>query len=128
MREVQVSELSGEALDWAVAQCESLPVVYDPMGFRSGSEAGYWIWDDAPQGKMSKVGRQYSPSTNWAQGGEIIERLEISLGSPNPIETAWCAMTWRCKAKQEGATALIAAMRCYVQVKLGTTIKIPSTL
>ncbi|WP_240224640.1 phage protein NinX family protein [Rheinheimera hassiensis] len=129
MRSVNVSELTGEALDWAVATCEGLPIVHDPMGFRSGSEAGYWIWDQTPSGRMTKIGRGFfSPSTNWAQAGAIIEREKLSLASPNPIHDNWCAMTWCCKAKQDGNTALIAAMRCYVQLKLGLTIDVPSNI
>jgi hypothetical protein len=75
---VKVQDLSGAQLDWAVAKCECLPIVYDPMGFKSGSEAGYWIWDETT-GKMTKIGRGYNPSTDWSQAGPILEREGIDL-------------------------------------------------
>jgi hypothetical protein len=125
MLKVHVAELTGEALDWAVATCEGLPIEHDPMAFRSGSEAGYWIWDDAPGGKMTKIGRGYSPSTNWAQAGIIIDRELISLNSPTIIHESWTAFSGSCNAKQDGNTALIAAMRCYVQMVSGLTISVP---
>ena len=49
MKTIKVSELTGAALDWAVAKCEG--VVYDNPAW----------------------------STVWAQGGPIIEREKITL-------------------------------------------------
>lgn len=104
MQNVQVSELDGVALDWAVAKCEKLPIKLDPMGFGSGENGGFWIWDDAPKGVMTQIGVGYSPSKKWEQGGPLIEREKITLSWPNP---------------------LAAAMRCYVAKKLGNAIQIP---
>jgi hypothetical protein len=49
---MKTAELTGAALDWAVANCE---------GLIKGLEHGY------------------APSSNWAQSGEIIARERISL-------------------------------------------------
>ena len=80
----------------------------------------------------------YSPSTDWAQGGPIID-LEIgNLWKHNKLDPnepdVWTAAAYR-KAPdgtmlyyEEGPTPLIAAMRCYVASKLGDTVDIPEEL
>jgi hypothetical protein len=61
----KVSELTGAALDWAVAEC-----IYEPddVVICNGRVFAY---DDAIKG--------FNPPTNWAQGGLIIEREKIAL-------------------------------------------------
>ena len=54
MPKIKTSELTGAALDWAVAKCE-------------GVKLKYGLTDD----------ERYS--TDWSQGGPIIEREFISL-------------------------------------------------
>jgi len=128
---VNVSTLTGEALDWAVATCEDRNIMRDPMGFKSGSESGYWIWEEKTNNHIDTaqlIGRNYSPSKNWLQGGEIIERENVSLASPSPVSDHWTAMTNMSTHKQHGDTALIAAMRCYVETKMGGEIDIPNSL
>ena len=117
---MKTSELSDAALDWAVAKCEGNEIIFDP---KWGTESGSW--------------EKYS--TDWSQGGPIIEREQISV---------WLAMddifkkdTWAasysymdgdlvCEPEQEywGHTPLIAAMRCYVASKLGEEVEIPEEL
>jgi hypothetical protein len=102
---MKTSELTGAALDWAVAKC---------------------VGDGVAE--FTAAGWRFNPSTNWAQGGPIIEREGITLASPNPIDADWCAMLWGAQAKQSGTTPLIAAMRCYVASKLGDEVEIPKEL
>lgn len=120
---MKIGELTGLALDWAVAECE-------------GKTDGPYIlhdefyWDN--QGL--EWAEDYSPSTNWAQGGPIIEREKIELCKSNPLyfpkrnekgeyfEDLWIA------ENQHGQTPLIAAMRCYVAHKLGSEIEIPNNI
>jgi hypothetical protein len=104
--EMKASELTGAALDWAVAEIENpKPELYRDY---DGLE-----WE-----------RGYSPSTDWAQGGPIIERERIELEHDGFI---WWA---RIKADEDhsGPTPLIAAMRCYVASKLGDEVEIPEEL
>jgi hypothetical protein len=61
---MKISELTGAALDWAVAKCEGVLMRWE----RS-------THDEAPL--------EYSPSTDWAQGGPIIEREWIDLHCVN---------------------------------------------
>jgi len=65
-------------------------------------------------------------STDWAQGGPIIEREKITVEYTGDPDT-WCACIM---ADQEvyGPTPLIAAMRCYVASKLGDEVEIPEEL
>lgn len=113
---MKVSELQGAALDWAVAKCEEhdtlityapMQVLYEPKGKRS------WY--------------VYRPSTNWAQGGPIIEREVICVGSGMDAPT-WYANKGLGNYHQFGPTPLVAAMRCYVASKLGDQIELPEEL
>jgi hypothetical protein len=127
---IKTSELTGAALDWAVAQCESYPV--------SMSKTGYLIFCD-PLIQCGPRGTQYSPSTNWSQGGPIIERegidmLRLRANINNDVEDrGWRAYhtptreaVTHCYA--DGPTPLIAAMRCYVASKLGDDVDVPEEL
>ena len=101
---MKTSELQGAALDWAVAKCEGV-VYHGPA----------WT--------------KYS--TDWAQGGPIIEREEIFLAKS--ILGGWTGSIYtqdervRCTL-HEGPTPLIAAMRCYVASKLGDEVEVPDDL
>ena len=107
---INTSELTGAALDWAV-------------GYIVGVIGG----NDLDVGFILEGG--YTPSTDWAKGGPIIERegvnLDVDTLSVDPEK--WCACI---VADQEvyGPTALIAAMRCYVASKLGDEVEIPEEL
>lgn len=117
------SDLTGTALDWAVALAEghkppllrvlrghvALPDVEDPMN------CDYLEY-----------------STVWELGGPIIDRERISV---LPFDGRWEA---RCAAsitrtparfiERRGPTPLVAAMRCYVASKLGDTVDVPDEL
>lgn len=97
---MKTSELTDRALDWAVNQIEECcDDPYPPMF-----------------------------STNWAQGGPIIEREEIYL-NPNNGNDLWFAETTIDGPRGEyGPTPLIAAMRCFVASKLGDEVEIPEEL
>jgi hypothetical protein len=115
----KTNQLTGAALDWAVAICEGHKV---NVGFRNLTYI--------PKGKRTLY--NYSPSTNWAQGGPIIERENMPI-SHSPYDHVfygrtrpWCAEK---KGRMEyGPTPLIAAMRCYVASKLGDEVEIPAEL
>ena len=95
------NELTDAALDWAVAECQG---------------------HDFPA--ADAVSGIFNPSTNWSQGGPIIEREEICVLAP-------VRGLWRGRKEgrtQYGPTPLIAAMRCYVASKLGDNIEIPEEL
>ena len=98
---MKTSELTGIALDWAVAKAieEYKPVAVPHY------------------------------STNWAQGGPIIEREKITLVCAPCYDTYWVAEKGRLDVDcMTGPTPLIAAMRCYVASKLGDDVEIPEEL
>jgi hypothetical protein len=125
---IKTSELTGSALDWAVAKCE-----------------GYFETSTLPHGSLVTVSggvcilryrkgddNKYSPSTAWDQGGPIIEREFIDVAF-YPGEAAWSAsMDMRnddgIAFQHFAETPLIAAMRCYVASKLGDEVDVPEEL
>jgi len=68
-------------------------------------------------------------STDWAQGGPIIERERIDVMW---CGDRWCAYTMtpdkEAQLQTEGTTPLIAAMRGYVASKMGDEIELPNEL
>jgi hypothetical protein len=112
---MKTSELSGAALDWAVAKCES------PEWGEEGWQVNCTHRDDD--------GWIYQPSTDWAQGGPIIERecITVCMGSPTK-GYEWMACLPSGGGIQHAQTYLIAAMRCYVASKLGDEIELPKEL
>ena len=96
-------------LDWAVAHCEELKLSRLSGGEFLLSNGDFWF-----------------PSTNWAQGGPIIEREGISLDKMYDTPE-WCASMENTKGYR-GPTPLIAAMRCYVASKLGEEVEVPEGL
>ena len=105
---IKTSELTGAALDWAVAKCEGDEFVAEPG--------------------VNGIGMEYEAtrySTNWSQGGPIIEREGITLRCGLH---GWDAELEEFDAISHGPTALIAAMRCYVASKLGDEVEVPEEL
>jgi hypothetical protein len=109
---MKTNELSGAALDWAVAKCEghNFEVVDGGLDY------------DCPD-----------YSSHWSQGGKIIEREGLGVwmyqwneqGEP---ENGWYAEDKDGDHVRTGTTPLIAAMRCYVASKLGDEVELPEEL
>ena len=112
---MKTNELSGTALDWAVASCEGIEL-----------ENGHYnrLLVDGRMSKGQSMLVMYLPSTDWAQGGPIIEREQIAIFLNGDDE--WTAEDGWYRAS--GPTPLIAAMRCYVASKLGDEVEIPEEL
>ena len=133
---MKTSELTGAALDWAVAKCKNLNIVFDPMGFGDGPNGGFWVWDETDRQKAirQKIGRTYSPSTDWAQGGLILTNARISRTIDHSGQ--WIAYwTDGYTEGDEGKlhmqcdrSELVAGLRCYVAMKLGDEVEIPEEL
>ena len=105
---MKTSELTGAALDWAVAKCfirdfdltESFLAYYD-------------------EGEMHY-------STDWSQGGPIIELMGMHISRTNKTDKepwAACITHWI-----DGTTPLVAAMRCYVAYRWGDEVDVPKEL
>jgi hypothetical protein len=102
---MKTSELKELALDYVVAGLHG----YTP---NPATRASAWI----------------AYSTDWAEGGPIIERERISTQT---TENHWEAdVTTESGAfvRSCGPTPLVAAMRCFVASKLGDDVVVPEEL
>lgn len=105
---MKVSELMGAQLDYWVGAAEGLVVeIKDGVCFR-----------EVPDGK-----RDYAPSKDWSQGGEIIEKENIcwyEQGDELIVEAGELAR-YRMSLPVH-IPKLIAAMRCFVASKYGEEV------
>lgn len=108
---MKTSELTGLALDWAVAKIEGLVAQHGMTEL----EIFYG----------ARAGGCHRYSTDWAQGGPLIERENVCLRGISPGFHAWYH---QCPPKSEGPTMLIAAIRCYITRKLGDEVDVPKEL
>jgi hypothetical protein len=109
-----VASLEGAALDWAVAKAEGVDGYIVNESFMTR-----WTDDECEDGV------DYHYSTDWAQGGPIIERDIAKIERFS--DALWEATAYTKDAQdivQSGPTPLIAAMRCYVASKLGDEVKL----
>ena len=107
---MKTRELTGAALDWAVAKCEGIT----------------WEQGDIDAGEY---GPGFKPATDWSAGGPIIEREIADIERFS--DALWEATAYTKNAQdivQSGPTPLIAAMRCYVASKLGVEVDVPAEL
>jgi hypothetical protein len=118
---IKVSEASRHVLDWMVKTA---------AGFSFDGK----IWSD---GRGYYYLHSDSPSTDWAQGGPILEREKIAVTVTVGSWSAFASdgehivhgvpvLKWKHKAT--GPTPLIAAMRCFVASKLGDEVDVPEEL
>lgn len=121
---MKTNELKELALDWAVAKCDGVelfpPRMYGGANVPTNNSVDF-----------------YEPSSNWSQGGPIIEREDFhrivrNLGQGYTVSKKLVVLTddgevirW---VHGVGPTILIAAMRCYVASKSGDDIEIPTEL
>jgi len=101
---MKTAELTGAALDWAVARCEGL------------------LHDDG------SVPDYYQPSVDWENGGAIIECEGISLDYDGLGIWIGTIIINGSVFEELGGTPLKAAMRCYVASKLGDEVQLPEGL
>lgn len=105
---MKTSELADPALDWAVAKCEGVNLLN--------------IYDEIQMAFCPKY------STDWSQGGPIIEREMIWLRAMSSFWHAQYGKSDEAIWNGIGPTPLVAAMRCYVASKLGDEVEIPKEL
>lgn len=128
----KVSELSGGLLDAAVALANGRQFNINPIG---DGRFCYILsaYDDGSQINSGRTEWLYfAPSSQWREGGPIIERERIMLGCRDVAPMVgksfsdWGARIFDSETpKQYGPTPLIAAMRALVVSKLGEEVEIP---
>lgn len=104
---IKTQDLTGPALDWAVAKCEGC------VDAENDIDIG-WILEGG-----------FNPAVNWREGGPIIEREKIAIKENG--YSYWFAKVQGGKWVR-ATTPLIAAMRCFVASKLGEEVEIPEEL
>ena len=112
--QTKTTELTGAALDWAVAKC---------LGYLGTPDEWLALYNDG-------TGQEHF-SNNWSESGPIIEREFITIDQKGASICACidapdgheCNDIWA-----NGPTPLIAAMRVYVASKLGDEVEIPEEL
>ena len=122
---IKTSELTGAALDWAAN------FAVGPDEDFKGNFARYVT-------NITCFG--VSPSTDWKEGGPIIEREGIELlcnltateaSRFKDAHADWQAFYRHQRATEQrsfGTTPLTAAMRCFVASKLGEEVDVPEEL
>ena len=120
---MKTNELTGDALNWAVAKALGMHVWPTQGGwFTFDSDAYSEYRNDYNDDKL----QSFRPAINWAQGGAIIEREKICVVYRHASEI-WLAYDGQL-TEGWGLTPLVAAMRCYVASKLGDEVKVPEGL
>lgn len=129
MTAYMVSELSGALLDAAVAKAEGLTFGIDKRDGRC-----LWMRPEPP-GVMHCVPdwQRFEPSTDWSQGGPIIDRERIGFidlgGSYEALIGAEISHgeLLGSEASGQGPTHLVASMRAYVASKFGEMVEVELT-
>lgn len=128
MIKVKTAELTGQALDWAVAQ------VVQPEGFVLRMDPEYdppepvlGIVMDASDLENSWLKTGWSPSTDWSQGGPLIDEHDVWLSDYDGACVASCEPHFG-RYIQEGNTNLVAICRAVVATKLGDEVEVPQEL
>ena len=130
--EVNTSDLVGPALEWATAKSEGLDPQFFPV---ARDRYDVCTIEKFENGTLGGVVLRYS--TEWCQGGPLIERERISLTGPGCMGAADPGKTWSAYIDTGsfgggqsffGPSPLIAACRTIVAAKLGDTVQVPEEL
>ncbi|MBL3825108.1 MULTISPECIES: phage protein NinX family protein [unclassified Marinobacter] len=145
---IKTSELIGANLDWAVAQVDPM---CNGLTFESvpGGKIGFGIigGEKTPCAFLShgsclsermRLKRDgvigYSPSTDWSQGGPLIDSFKLSVYASKEPETGethhWVSVDELADERRGvvGPTPLIAACRALVFKRHGSCVDIPDDL
>jgi hypothetical protein len=123
---IKTNKLEGAALNYAVAKCEGIRVYIRPY---EHTLTGVCILDADLVDMGTDGSQELRYSRDWSQGGPIIGREKIQI-NPSISSSDWgacnpskghCVWVW-------ADAPLIAAMRCYVESKLGKVVEIPNDL
>lgn len=121
---VKTSDLIGPALDWAVAKAEGHQPLLVPTGRTEYSVGVITAMDDGPKGFACCY------STDWSQGGPLIEKHVWAL--PQRATHRYHLGAFEAYTPggfpHNGDTPLIAACRAIVAAELGDQVDVPDEL
>lgn len=118
---VKTHELTGPTLDWAVQK----------ILFAQQDYVKPWVLERHAAGDP-----RGSASTDWSQGGPIIEREGIDLFTARNQDgqvARWIAYIANSETSYgyfsaDGTTPLVAAMRCFCLAVLGEEVEVPEKI
>lgn len=120
--EVKTSDLTGAALDWAVAQIDEVKtIMFSPKGAEPNKPFALFGSLALPIGDGEQG---YAPSSCWHCGGPLIDTRLLALKMTGTETWAAIAET----GNGVGSTPLIAACRAIVASVLGETVSVPKEL
>jgi hypothetical protein len=124
---MKTSELTGMALNYAVAKAQGFEVYKDEMS-NGHIKYEFWVSGYYPGELNSWMQLEhFTPSTSWMKGGPIIERENIFIMKNSKDQ--WVSIIHRGHPVGiVGPTPLIAAMRCFTASRLGDDVEIPKEL
>ena len=121
---IKVSEATNNQLNWMVAACEHKALrhkygspTFDPKTKRVYETEG-----------LRQIGVNFAPTTDWSQGGPIIEREGVGIWPPDDTHPYWSAGKEGLTQATFGPTPLIAGLRCVVMSELGEVVEVPDDL
>ncbi|QLJ16744.1 DUF2591 domain-containing protein [Pseudomonas putida] len=143
--EVKTADVAGEALGWAVGKAEGLDVFLAPPEYgnpwRVFARYSYTVTEHT---------KRYNPWEDWALGGKLIEKYQVSLSPPKSAvhrnfgymdkrngyyESGFWSSTIFGKERKHRRTAfhhpdnpLTVAMRAIAQFELGDIVQVPKEL
>lgn len=125
--DVATKDLTGSALDWAVAK--ALGFVDYPED--SVEQGGWWYTDPIKAPFCERLPKcNWKPSTDWRQGGPLIDKHQINLHRPQHSMDCWAA--WVTIGEKDfiqgGTQPLLAVCRVVVASVLGDIVKVPAYL
>lgn len=141
---IKTSELTGAALDWAVANAQGMSwwtvtnAVWDNnLGCtdwildRDGVLKKFYFDGSRSRSGHWEANEMFSPSTDWSQGGPILTEAKISRTIDHSgLWIAFYGFNYD-DAKEHmqcDRDELVAGLRCYVAIRLGDEVDIPKEL
>ncbi|WP_110946448.1 phage protein NinX family protein [Pseudomonas bohemica] len=126
--EVKTAELTGAALDWAVAKVEEV----EGLVLRNGRPSFVQEFDPELSCRESSISEWkcwiwYQPSEDWRDGGPLIEKHRVGFAIYPEHYFAATGLN-DSSGTGDGPTHLIAACRAIVASVLGETVSVPKEL
>jgi Protein of unknown function (DUF2591) len=113
--------ITGKALDWAVAKALNAPVrLQKCYKLEDLSDMGWYLF---------LGGDEWSPTTNWAQGGPLLDKLMGEVYVPDLLPDEYKPMysiSFHINAVDK--KPLPSICRSFVRTKLGDVVEIPMEL
>lgn len=113
--EVKTDELVGPALDWLVGKVTKHQT----------------DWSHRDNCLLYQAYLPWAPSTDWSQGGPLIDQYQIELLSsdgPGVLKHWYAFLQPSSRKYMKGDTALMAICRAIVAANLGEVVQVPAEL